>query len=255
MKYPAMSAFADALRDPARELPPGLRSRNGSDALHRFNVYRNNVVMSLVDALANTFEVTRQLVGTDFFRAMARIHVGESLPESPILACYGREFPDFIARFPHASGLPYLADVARLEYLRVQAYHAADATALTAAAFRPLLADPARLAGTRMVLNPACRWLRSAHPVFSLWAAHQTDGDLGHVDLSIGEDVLITRPSFNVLAIALPPGTIEFLDALSSGATLSAAIVQISRAGVEFDLSLQLAALIEHGLVVDLLTP
>ena len=255
MNHSAASEFADALRDPACEPPPGLRTWNGSDALDRFNVYRNNIAMSLIDALASTFAVTRQLVGTDFFRAMARIHVAESLPESPILSRYGNDFPDFISRFPHASSLPYLADVARLEYLRVQAYHAADATALTAATFQPLLADPARLAATQMTLHPACRWLRSEHPVFSLWAAHQAEGDLSHIEMSKAEDVLVIRPSFDVQVIALPPGSVEFLDALSSGESLSTAIERINRAGIEFDLSRQLAGLIEHGLVVELITP
>ena len=69
----AQSAFADALLDPARPCPPGLRTWNGSDPARRLAVYRNNVVSSLIDALADTFPVVQRLVGTEFFRAMAGV--------------------------------------------------------------------------------------------------------------------------------------------------------------------------------------
>lgn len=64
--------FAAALLDPARPAPAGLTSWNGSDPAQRFAVYRNNVTVSLIDALADTFPVVQALVGVDFFRTMAR---------------------------------------------------------------------------------------------------------------------------------------------------------------------------------------
>ena len=63
--------FAAALLDPAAPCPSGLVTWNGSDAAQRFGVYRNNVTVSLIDAVADTFPVVQQLVGADFFRAMA----------------------------------------------------------------------------------------------------------------------------------------------------------------------------------------
>jgi len=249
------SAFSAALTDPAMAMPPGLKTWNGSDPERRFNIYRNNVVVSLIDALATTFPVTQALVGVDFFRAMARIYVGESPPTSRFLAEYGASFPDFIALFPHASELPYLADVALLEHLRVVAYHAADATPLAAAAFLPLLADPEGLLELRFRLHPACRWQRSVHPVFSIWAAHQEAGDLGQIDFAVGEHVLVIRPDYEVRVVSLPQGAVELLDALSGGASLAGAIDRVHAAGIDFDLPRQLAGLIEHGLVIQLIHP
>lgn len=249
------STFMAALMDPALPPPPGLKTWNGSDPARRFNVYRNNVVVSLIDALATTFTVTQALVGVEFFRAMARIYVSQSPPVSRFLAEYGTSFPDFIAQFPPASGLPYLADVARLEHLRVVAYHAADATPLAAEAFRPLLADPERLLELRFELHPACRWLRSIHPVFSLWAAHQGAVDLRGVDTTVGEDALVVRPAHDVHVVLLPSGAVELLDALSGGAPLAEAIERVCATGVDFDLPRQLAGLIDNGLVIRLIHP
>ena len=59
--------------------------------------------------------MVRLLVGEEFFRAMAQIHVRAHRPRSPLMFEYGDELPDFIAGFPPAADVPYLADVARLE--------------------------------------------------------------------------------------------------------------------------------------------
>mgnify|MGYP001390820627 CR=1 FL=1 len=45
------SHFAAALLDAERAVPSGLVAWNGSDPARRFAIYRNNVVVSLVDAL------------------------------------------------------------------------------------------------------------------------------------------------------------------------------------------------------------
>ena len=65
------AAFAAALLDPQRPCPEGLFSANGADPASRFAVYRNNVQSSLINALADSYPVVLQLVGDEFFRAMA----------------------------------------------------------------------------------------------------------------------------------------------------------------------------------------
>ena len=55
------------------------------------------------------------MVGDDFFAGMARPFIAGSPPAGPVLSEYGTGFADFVARWPAAVGLPYLADVARLE--------------------------------------------------------------------------------------------------------------------------------------------
>lgn len=88
---------------------------NGSDPTARLAVYRNNVVGSLIDALADAFPVAQQLVGVAFFRAMAGVFARQAPPRSRILAHYGEGFAEFIEGFEPARSVPYLADVARLE--------------------------------------------------------------------------------------------------------------------------------------------
>jgi len=243
--------FVDALLDAGRAVPSGLKSWNGSDPTRRFNVHRNNMMVSLIEALAETFPVTQALVGEEFFRAMARAFVARSPPTSRLIFEYGKNLPDFIASFSPAATLPYLPDVARLEYLRVEACHAANAAPLDADVFRHLLAAPECLLSVRVRLHPACRVLRSKHAVFSIWAAHQGEAMLESVASDVPEDTLVFRPAHQVRVLALPPGGANFIGVLANNGTLAEAAAE---AGLDpgFDLVANLGGLIANGLIIGL---
>jgi len=252
----SQQAFAHALLDPARGELEGVRIRGGIDPQRRFAVHRNNVVVTLVDALADAFPVTQALIGEDFFRAMARERVRTSPPRSPILVEYGDGFAEFISEFPPAAGVPYLADITRLEYARVCAYHAADAEPVAIDEYHALLATPDRLPSTRLKLHPSCRWLHSEYAAHSIWAAHQgiddlNDADLGTIAVDAPEDVLIARPRWDVQVTTLPRGGIAFLDALRDGLTLGAALAQAEKLGAP-QLESLLTLIVQAGLAIEL---
>lgn len=240
------AAFAAALLDPGMVPPRGLRAWNGSDVARRFAVHRNNVVGSLVQALAEGFPVVQALVGPEFFGALAAEFVRRQPPRSPVMADYGAELPEFIERFAPARSLPYLADVARLERARLEACHAADAALLCAADVAGALADPERIGELRLRLHPAARLVVSPHPIVSLWAAHQGEGALADVDLRQAEAALVLRPLFDVLVVRCDPGTARFVACLQEGATLGPAAAQAAGCA-GFDLAATLSLLLAHG--------
>jgi len=242
-----LQAFATALQDPEGPLPPGLKTWNGSDAGVRFAVYRNNVAVSLVGALADTFPVTRQLVGVPFFEAMTRSFIALEPPCSPVLTEYGDGLPDFIAAFVPAASLAYLPDLSRLELARVRAYHAADAEPLRAADLAGHLAAPDRLPETRLTLHPSVTVLQSRHAICTLWEAHQADAPIEGIDSSRPESALVLREGDDVLVLPISPSTARFLAALASGATLGEATAVALAREAHFDLTQALALLICHG--------
>ncbi|MFG1298366.1 DNA-binding domain-containing protein [Xanthobacter sp. V3C-3] len=244
----AQAAFAAALLNPDTPVPPGIGGPGGRADARRFAVYRNNVMVGLVDALAARFPVCAQLVGEEFFRAMARVHAAATKPRSPLLMAYGDDFPDFIAAFPPAAGLPYLADVARLEVAYGAAYHAAEAAPVTTAALGPL--SPDRLSALRLSLHPSARLIRSAYPVASIWLAHQGGDAVEGPAEWVGEDVLVVRPDADVLVHRLPEGGFAFLDELRGGRTVGEAAGAACRDGVGFDLGGALVGLFAMGAVV-----
>ncbi len=254
----AHNSFAAALLDPAAPCPPGLTSWNGSDPAQRFAVYRNNVAVGLVDALADSFPVTQELVGETFFRAMAREFVRAAPPRSPVLALYGQGFGEFIESFAPASSLPYLADVARLEMLRVLAWHAADATPVAQEALAAVLADPDVLPQLRFELVPALHLLASRHAVVSLWAAHQSEAaalELAGIDAGRAEAALVCRRDLDVAIYRLQPGAAVFIAHLQFGQPFGAATGAAFAADPEFDAAATLALLLGAGAIAGVTTP
>ncbi|MGE4243645.1 putative DNA-binding domain-containing protein [Ramlibacter sp.] len=239
--------FADALLDPHAPCPDGLRVWNGSDPARRFAVYRNNVVASLIDGLAQTFPVVQELVGTEFFRAMAGLFVRAHPPRTRVLAHYGAAFPAFVDGFEPARSAPYLGGVARLEFARTESFHAQDAPPFDAAAARLALSSGERVADLRLVPRPSLRLVESAHAIVSIWAAHQGHGELADVDTSAAENALVTRPDLEVLVVPCDAATSAFVRAAQRGAVLAVCAADAARASADFDLTSTLGLLVAQG--------
>ena len=244
--------FAEALLEPEQACPPGLITWNASDPARRFAVYRNNVIVSLVDALADTFAVTQDLVGEAFFRAMARVFAYTNPPTSRLLVFYGETFPEFIERFPPAASLPYLADVARLEFLRVRAYHAADVAPVRSEDIVAVLADEDKLPDLGLALHPSLAVLDSAAAVVALWAAHQGIGALATLVPDVPETALIVRDGLDVEVMSIPRASGVFIAAVKRGATLGDAMAAAQSVDPDFDATLPLALLIQKSAITAL---
>ena len=254
---PGMQAqFAHALLDPEAPCPEGLHAWNHSDPAARLAVYRNNVVGSLVDALADTFPVTQALVGPAFFRAMAGVFVRACPPRSALLAFYGRDMPAFIDTFAPAQAVPCLADVARLEMARVNAYHAADAPPLPAADVQRALASGEAIGEVRLCCHPSVQVVSSRFAIFTVWAAHQGEGDPASIDPDTPQSVLVLRQDQDVLVVPLHmPGTADFTCAALAGAPLAEAASRAIESSAAFDLARALGLLMAHGALTALELP
>jgi hypothetical protein len=250
MSWSMQTRFAAALRDAGMPVPAGMTAMTGAAPVKRFAVYRNNVMVSLVEALRARFPALERIVGPEFFAAMARVFVTEHPPRSPVLMWFGDELPSFLERFPPAQELSYLADVARLEAARTRAYHAVDATGLDPARFAAL--DDAALGAIRVTLHPSAEIVRSPHPIVTIWAMNTDAIPLGPIESWHGEDALVMRPSLDVEVRALPPGGAAFLLGLAAGESLAAAIAAAQAESDAFDLTHNLAGLIGSGLAIDL---
>jgi hypothetical protein len=228
MPWPA--EIGAALLAPERAVPTGLIRPE------RFAVYRNNVVVGLIEALAAAYPAVLALVGERFFKAMAGVYVRAEPPTSPLLIHYGSGFAAFLETFEPARRLPFLPDVARLERLWLDAYHGTEAAPLPLDALARL-PEPA-LAAARLTLHPTVGLLASRHPVVALWAANTGRGEHHAVDLRRAETALLLRPHDRVQVHALEAGEAAFVGALRDGRPLAEA----AEAGLATDLALSLSA-------------
>ena len=241
--------FVSALRDRGLPPPADIAGRSDETPERRFGVYRNNVHVSLVEALMGTYPVVLRLVGEDFFRGMARVYVGNSLPRTPVLIHYGDDFADFIESFEPARELGYLADVARLEWAWNLSYHAGDATPLDGQALGDI--PPDRMTDLVFDLHPSMQVVSSPWPVLAIWDTNTNEEDVRPVDLSTGGgDVLVIRPAYEVELRTLPRGGATFIAALREGGRLGGAFERAIAASPDFDLAANLQGLIGAGAIV-----
>jgi hypothetical protein len=208
----------DAPAELAAVVAPG-----GAPAGERLAVYKNNVYSTLIDALAAAFPAVARLVGADFFRYAAQVFVARRPPRSAVLADYGDAFPGFLARFAPAASVPYLADVARLEQLYLEAYHAAEAAPVSAERFAAALADPHAPA---IALHPSARLMRSDDPVSRIWELNRRpDFPEGKTRIPReAERLLVIRPRTTVEVRRLGPGAHAALSALAGGSSPAGAL-------------------------------
>ncbi|MBL8518493.1 MAG: putative DNA-binding domain-containing protein [Betaproteobacteria bacterium] len=190
----------------------------------RVAIYRNAVRANQRGALAAAFPVVEQLVGTAFFNEAADQCLARHPSTSGDLHDLGAALPGFLGEYSPAAALPYLGDLALLEWALDRAFHAADGTPITVAALADVPAD----ALDRLVLVPApgCALIESPWPILALWRAHQPGGALPD-DFSLdqgGETVAVYREGFECVAEALDPARAALLSVSLAGRPLASAL-------------------------------
>lgn len=242
--------FAQALFHETGTVPGGVTATAAPSLATRFHVYRNTVFASLVETVRARFPAVEKLVGEEFFRAMARVFVETHPPRSPALLHYGADFIPFLRRFEPAAELPYLPDVALLEWLRNRAYHAPDAEPLAIAALAAIA--PERLPGLRLAPHPSAQLFASDYPAVSIWEANRGDGDGRLAGDPGAEAALVVRPHLEVAILRLDPGGHAFVEALAASRTFAEAAALAMEAEPAFALHHTLAALFGAGAFADI---
>ena len=237
--------FGTAILNPQAVLPPGLVGPDGEPSLRRFSVYRNNVVVGLIDALKQSYPAVTRIVGEEFMVAMTRIYVAGEPPSSPILLNYGASFADFIKSFEPASTVPYLADVARMERAWHGAYHAGETAAL----------DPSTLARLephdfeRVIFTPhrSLRLVSSSFPALSIWQMNVEGAEPQPIDLFRREQAIFLRPHVDVEVRAMSASSFALVHAIVRGDTVVKALREAAKHDELFDLGAHLSELFQMG--------
>ncbi len=217
----------------------------------RLGIYRGNARANTAKAIAGAYPVIGKIVGGEFFLGLASEYHSRFPSVNGDLNEYGEAFAAFLADFPPAREIPYLADVARLEWRVHRAHYAAD----------PGPFDPARLASVpperevqlRPRLHPACHVLQSAYPIARIWEVHQ-DAFSGEFDVEFPgspTNALVYRPRFRVEVAQIGDAEAAFLWAALDGQTLDAALAAAQLRDASFDLGRSLSEWVKSSVIVD----
>jgi uncharacterized protein (UPF0276 family) len=244
-------AFGAALFEPAEgaTLAPWLKGDAG-----RLGIYRGNLLANWRRALGAAYPVLRQLVGDEFFDALARVYGRRHPSRDPDLNRFGLELPVFLEDFAPAAELPYLPDMARLEWSIHDSHYAADVLPdVLPGAQDPasMLAglDPAGFEASRAVLHPSLRLHASSWATLALWRAHQPDGPAFPQQMQGPSHALVLRPRFSVQLLDSNPAELAVLERLAAGEDFGAALDAAFAVDGGFDLGAHLKRWLGEGIV------
>lgn len=243
-------SFASALLDPGLQPPETVQAAAAQTSQHRFNIYRNNVVSGITGALRATYPAVDKLVGREFFNAAARAYMKTELPRSPLLFQYGGTFGSFLETFPPAASVPYLGDIARLEWARLEAFHAANCAPLKIDSLGEL--SESEISRVRFALHPSLALIQSSWPVVSLWAASVGLGTSEDVNMKRSEQAIVIRPDMTVNTQSIPRDSLIFIAELQAGGILEQAAGKAAAVSEGFDLAANIHSLFALGCVTGL---
>jgi len=151
---------------------PYIDESGNNSAEQQLSIYRTSIFGGLKKALVETFPVTKQLVGDDFFNAMTGRYIARFPCQVQDLNDYGESLAEFIRDLKHARSVPYLADMAKLEWSVNLAYN----TKIQQANLDKLssLSEQQQLNITLHLANGSSL-LHLSYPVDKIWDIHQNN--------------------------------------------------------------------------------
>lgn len=189
----AQAAIAATLLHGPDHLPAGLFAGSAAEVLRGLRVHANTISHARLVALEETFPQTRAYLGDAEFNRMSRAYLDAGGARHRALADIGAGFAGTLPD-------PVAADLARIEAAWLEAYHAADASALDLADLAGL--DEAGLLALCVRRHPAARGLTLASPAAPL------------IDPAFASDVralLAVRPAAEVRLLAIDVSAIAVM--------------------------------------------
>ena len=243
--------FRTALLDPKTPEPAGLQDGDGNPAHKRFDVYRNNVTVALIEAVRAAFPVLLKLLGPQNFDQLAQLFVRTYPPKSPLMMHYGAEMPAFLTDFAPFKHIGYLPDVARLELALRRSYHASDPPPFDATVLGTMVPDT--FMASTLALAPAVEFVPSDWPLADIWCYNtQKNADKPR---AIAQPTLITRAEFDPAPAALSLDQAAWIAAIMHGQTIMAAHAAACAKNPNFDLTPVLTLLIQTNSICEVKPP
>jgi hypothetical protein len=214
----------------------------------RLQVYRNNFAISLREALVGVYPVLQKLVGEAFFQQVAREYVQRYPSRTGNLHDFGDAFADFLNTFPSLEDLPYLPDVARLEWAHHQVFHAVEDNVLNLESLAALTEE--QMAGLRFQLSSNGVYLASDYPILRIWQTNQ-DGHEG-ADVSLDEggvQCVVLRHGEQIEFHPLDAGVYALIGGLAQDKLFSQACEEALAADANCDIAAALQFLVGQKLV------
>jgi len=222
---------------------------SGAYGIERFHLYRLTVTGILGKALESVYPVCARLVGARCFDGLARRYLHDTPSQSGDLHDLGETFAAFLAATKLAAELPYLPEVARLEWMYHRVFHAAGSLTLDTQALSAI--DPVEYGALGFKLAPACGLLTARFPIHRIWAANQPGQD-GALEIEQQDTwLLVQRRAATLEILPLAQSDFVFLQTLQAGQALAPAVAAALAVDPGFNPNETLPRMVMRATLVD----
>ncbi|WP_163133640.1 DNA-binding domain-containing protein [Agarivorans sp. Alg241-V36] len=201
--------FSDSLNQTNTSVEARL-ANNALSPDESMQIYQNNYLLSLSEALSATYPTVQKLVGEDYFKFVAKSFILQHGHNQGDLNLFGHGFNQFLQQQDALAQLPYLADIAQLDWLIEQtAGQALPSQYFTVEALQSIPVE--QLGDVVLHLAPHQSLLASQYPVFAIYQMVQQD-QVEAIELDEQDFVLFSKqPNFEVQLEQISTVSYEFL--------------------------------------------
>lgn len=201
----------------AKEIP--LNPQAGVPGTERVSVYAHGYYGRIQEALAEIYAAVKHVLGEKIFNELVHAYA-EQYPSGEYNLTYaGRNFPEFLKDPRVAEEMPFLSDLAQLEWQVSQAFHAYEGKPLETAALSRI--TPEDWEKARLTFQPSVSILRSEWPVLDIWKVRNEPVETIKIDMiNRPQNVLAFRRGLEVHCAPLDLPQYRMLEGLLAGKPL-----------------------------------
>ncbi len=200
----------------------------------RLSIYRNTVFASLHATLCAHYPSVATLVGDGCMQALAHDYITAHPPIAPCMAEYGAHFAAMIATHPSLADLPYLPDMARLDWALVLCSRAAPWDDDDHGPQMPISPDAS------LCWPSSLSVLTVEYPVDEIRTCleHGDEAQLAAIDMTpMARHGVLWRGADSTHLRLVPQGAGAFVRAAMAGADAAQACESVLEAGPEADIA------------------
>ncbi|MEW6055516.1 MAG: DNA-binding domain-containing protein [Bdellovibrionota bacterium] len=181
----------------------------------RLDIYANGYFMRLLECMASDFEVVHRLIGPHVFRSLVAEYLSKHPSKTFSIDDVGEHFPRFLRYSETTNEMPWLADLAQLEWLCYLSIYAHDLPGFDRGKLAKMSEDD--WAGATLALDSSVRLFRSSWSIDELWELEELDLEQAKEDQC---RLVVYRRNFNATFERLEPLAFEVLAMAQAGFSL-----------------------------------
>ena len=230
---------------------PLVNPQRGTPGEERLAVYAVGYLVRMREALRETYEAVHHALGDRRFGELAEAYATQHPSADYNLSFIGRHLEQFLKTSPLTDALPFLPDLARLEWHISLAFHAAEQPPLNPSTLANIPAEKWETA--TLTFQPAVSVVASAWPILDIWQARARPHEAVSIEVvDRPQQVLVSRRALEVHCELIEARQCAVLEGLLAGRSLGQVLGEVASALGEKpdDVTAWFANWRRHGLIV-----